>query len=688
MKLFRPLLIALAITIFSVWIMPAAAGAATTCTASTMFVVAHEDDTLIFQDPALQQNLASGACVQSVFLTAGDDGKSQSYWGTREEGVKAAYAQLAGVANKWSTTTTTVNGHLIATATLEARPTLSLIFMRLPDGGYPRGLGNPLYNNQSLMQLWNGGNNATPAETSITSVDNANTYTYQGLITTLTGLMTSFKPQVIATQNYTAEFNGEDHNDHVATAYFTRAAQKSYATPHELVAYEGYETDTEAANVSGSPLESKQSAFYLYSGYDVNGCASATLCASSPYSEWVRRQYIAASEVVGSQVATNIAPQATATASSQTSAYGQTAAKAIDGVISGYPNNIEAEWSSEGGKTGTWLNLKWAKSYSVEKVILFDRPNTNDQITSGTLTFSDGSTVNFAALPNNGSTGLTVTFPAKTTNSLKMTVTGVSSTTANVGLSEIQVFGVPAEGSTENQPPTANAGSTQSVGSGAAVMLDGSASSDPEGQALTYQWTQTAGTAVTLSSASAVRPTFTAPKGPATLAFSLTVSDGQKTSAASTVKVEVAAAPTATNIAPQATATASSQTSAYGQTAAKAIDGVISGYPNNIEAEWSSEGGKTGTWLNLKWAKSYSVEKVILFDRPNTNDQITSGTLTFSDGSTVNFAALPNNGSTGLTVTFPAKTTNSLKMTVTGVSSTTANVGLSEIQVFGVPAEG
>src|SRR5436309_12200066 len=62
--------------------------------------------------------------------------------------------------------------------------------------------------------------------------------------------------------------------------------------------------------------------------------------------------------------------------------------------------------------------------------------------------------------------------------------------------------------------PTADAGPDQAVASGAVVALDGSVSADPSGLALTYQWTQTLGPAVSLSSASAIKPGFTAPPVP------------------------------------------------------------------------------------------------------------------------------------------------------------------------------
>ncbi len=131
------------------------------------------------------------------------------------------------------------------------------------------------------------------------------------------------------------------------------------------------------------------------------------------------------------------------------------------------------------------------------------------------------------------------------------------------------------------------------------------------------------------------------------------------------------------NVARNAAALASSQ--APGQPATAAIDNVIAGYPANPGAEWSSNGQRAGAWLQLSWTTPQTIDRVLLYDRPNPADQVTGATLTFSDGTTVSVPALNNDG-TATTVTFPARATTTLRLTITATSSSTQNVGLAELQ--------
>lgn len=95
-----------------------------------------------------------------------------------------------------------------------------------------------------------------------------------------------------------------------------------------------------------------------------------------------------------------------------------------------------------------------------------------------------------------------------------------------------------------NQAPTANAGADQSVAEGATVNMDGSASSDPDGDVLSYVWTQVGTPSVTLTGATTASPSFTAPAvdavtGSITLTFNLVVSDGSFDSAVDPVQITV-----------------------------------------------------------------------------------------------------------------------------------------------------
>ena len=96
-----------------------------------------------------------------------------------------------------------------------------------------------------------------------------------------------------------------------------------------------------------------------------------------------------------------------------------------------------------------------------------------------------------------------------------------------------------------NQAPVANAGADQAVQVNGTVTLNGSGSSDPESDALSFSWSLTSsptGSAATLSDPMAVSPTFVADIAGAYVA-QLIVNDGEFDSAANTAVI-TATAPT------------------------------------------------------------------------------------------------------------------------------------------------
>jgi hypothetical protein len=113
-----------------------------------------------------------------------------------------------------------------------------------------------------------------------------------------------------------------------------------------------------------------------------------------------------------------------------------------------------------------------------------------------------------------------------------------------------------------------------------------------------------------------------------------------------------------------------------------AIDGVIDLKSENTLNEWVSEEETNTAFIRLNWKEPQKVSKIWLFDRPDLKNQVTSGILVFSDGSTIKVSALPNDARFAKEIEFPGKNVTWLAFIINKVSVTTTNTGLAEIAVF------
>lgn len=172
-------------------------------------------------------------------------------------------------------------------------------------------------------------------------------------------------------------------------------------------------------------------------------------------------------------------------------------------------------------------------------LVTLDGSGSRDPNPGTTLTYS----WSFASVPA-GSTA-TLTNPTAVAPSFTPTVTGdyLVRLVVNDGVVDSAPSVVLIKVATPNAGPNANAGGDQSVAQTERVTLNGSASSDPNGDALTYQWSllsvPTGSTAV-LSSQTAAQPTFVADLA-GFYAVRLFVSDGTNLSTPEIVVIKAQA---------------------------------------------------------------------------------------------------------------------------------------------------
>ncbi|GAA2384361.1 PIG-L family deacetylase [Nonomuraea africana] len=297
-------------TLLSCWsllgglvVAPAATeGASASCARTTLVSVAHQDDDLLFVNPDLTRDYDQGACLRVVYLTAGDAGRDGDYVRGREDGVRAAYAVMAGAPDTWNRSDLRVGGHRLRAYSLaapaEGRGDIQLVFMGLPDG-YPRGSGSAAYGRQSLLKLFRGGLDR------ITTVDGSARYDEAALVATLSGLIRRFRPDTIRTLDHQSTRLGYsttapvDHSDHAVTARYTLLAARHAMTgargPRPALAfYRTYGISALPANLTPDERARKSAIFQAYAkrvacGHD--GCAAAPSGLGAGPRDWVARQY-------------------------------------------------------------------------------------------------------------------------------------------------------------------------------------------------------------------------------------------------------------------------------------------------------------------------------------------------------------------------------------------------------------
>ncbi len=198
---------------------------------------------------------------------------------------------------------------------------------------------------------------------------------------------------------------------------------------------------------------------YFVSNRNLDGINDASDISNVSYGLRTNPRYIARPWT--GHPAVNIAGNASVTTSSvqDTTVHGD---KAVDGFAGANKSEVRhspdfdgiSEWAAASTDSSPWITLTWDTEQQVEEVILFDRASflnetsvavnfyppqdlVADNVTSGELVFSDGTTQSFAALPIKGE-AMAIKVPNKKTTSVRVNITNWDGN--NPGLAEIGVI--------------------------------------------------------------------------------------------------------------------------------------------------------------------------------------------------------------------------------------------------------
>ena len=303
-----------------------AVGATAPVSRATAFVdvVAHEDDDILFMNPDLVGGIRAGVPTTTIFMTAGEnafdgdpsddpanpycpklpnDGgdhfgelSRERYAQCRQQASRAAYAQMAGVANVWDGAPMGVSGGNFAELyTLRAKPSVKLVFLDLPEDG-DSDVGGSLYH------LYFGDEPGFTTDTLVpTDGVAARGYSYDrtATINALVTLYQQFAPTAVRVQDTdpdTREQIGDwifhDHTDHVMAARLASEALGDYTTQTgydriSLEEFRDYNIGGAPVNLAPGQQTDKNATFQAYKPLD-----PASWEVDSPnYADWTLRMY-------------------------------------------------------------------------------------------------------------------------------------------------------------------------------------------------------------------------------------------------------------------------------------------------------------------------------------------------------------------------------------------------------------
>jgi C1A family cysteine protease len=482
---------------------------------------------------------------------------------------------------------------------------------------------------------------------------------------------------------------------------------------------------------SDSPVQNALARFYVDSNEvgscasDTNGYVSYNYSLAAKTVTWLQFQVLDATgaynpglteiEVYNQQGTSNVARSASVTASSEYSP-SYAASNIIDGIKGVWD---QGEWASQGSWDKTpWLKLTWSSPQTINKLVLYGRPNKYDAILNAKITLSNGYTATLGEIPSGGA-AKEVYFP---TSSYSWYAVAQKSG-YNSGTSPLWSFTYLSTSEKNNLASSAAATASSEFSSQytASNAIDGVEGIWDQGEwaangaidklpwlQLTWAAPQTINKLVIYG-----RPN----KYDAIVNAKITLSNGFTmtlgevpsggaakevyfpTTSVTWVKIDVLEtaptclnaglteveaydeAPNPSNLAGSATASTSSEySSAY--KASNAIDDVKGVWG---QGEWAAKGATDHfPWLKLTWTSPRTINELLIYGRPNKYDAILNARITLSNGYTVTIGEIPSGGA-AKEIYFPTATVTWVSLDVLETAPTCLNAGLTEIELFNAP---